>query len=292
MAGVEEELADLIDDRPQDEVFSVDRRLFTDPRIFELEMRYIFERTWVFVGLESQIAQPDSFLTAHIGRQPILLMRDKDGALSCFLNTCRHRGTIVCPFKQGQRKLHVCRYHGWTYDSAGRNVTVTELANGQYPSHFAQQSHDLIRVARFDNYRGFLFASLSPDVPPLDEHLGETRKFLDLVVDQSPVGRVEHIPGETIYTFDANWKLQFENGLDYYHFGTTHSSYVDILRRQTTARRKDRAASISLMVMPSIGRSRNSNYTAAPLGLIRSDWRHCASGSARAAPNGCCGSAT
>jgi phenylpropionate dioxygenase-like ring-hydroxylating dioxygenase large terminal subunit len=226
------DLAGLIDDRPDADVFELDRRIFTDAQVYELEMTRIFERTWVFVGLDAQIPQPHDFLTGYIGRQPILLMRDKDGAIGCFLNTCRHRGTIVCPFKQGQRKLHVCRYHGWTYDSAGRNVAMTELANGQYPADFAAKDHDLVRVARFDSYRGFLFASLSPDVPPLDEHLGDTRIFLDLILDQSPVGKVEFVPGCSVYTFDANWKLQFENGLDYYHFASTHSSYVDILRRR------------------------------------------------------------
>jgi benzoate/toluate 1,2-dioxygenase alpha subunit/2,4,5-trichlorophenoxyacetic acid oxygenase 1 len=82
------------------------------------------------------------------------------------------------------------------------------------------------------SYRGFLFASLSPDVPPIEDYLGETRAFLDLVVDQSHTGEVEFVPGDSVYTFDANWKLQFENGLDYYHFASTHSSYVDILKKR------------------------------------------------------------
>jgi phenylpropionate dioxygenase-like ring-hydroxylating dioxygenase large terminal subunit len=232
MAALAFDIAGMIDDRPEDKAFTIDRRLFTDPRIYALEVRYIFENTWVFVGLDSQIPNPDGFITGYIGRQPIILMRDKEGAIGCFLNTCRHRGTIVCPFKRGQRKLHVCRYHGWTYDSSGRNLTVTAMDDGQYPPSFAEENHDLVKVARLGNYRGFIFASLSPDVPPIDEHLGEARKFLDLVIDQSPVGRVEFVPGESTYTFDANWKLQFENGLDYYHFASTHSSYVDILKRR------------------------------------------------------------
>jgi phenylpropionate dioxygenase-like ring-hydroxylating dioxygenase large terminal subunit len=87
-------------------------------------------------------------------------------------------------------------------------------------------------VARLDSYRGFIFASLAADVPELDDFLGETKPFLDLVIDQSPTGQLEVVPGEVTYTFDANWKLQFENGLDYYHFGATHASYVDILKKR------------------------------------------------------------
>jgi benzoate/toluate 1,2-dioxygenase alpha subunit/2,4,5-trichlorophenoxyacetic acid oxygenase 1 len=128
--------------------------------------------------------------------------------------------------------LHVCRYHAWSYDSAGLNVAIPERAAGQYPEAFDDADHNLIPVARLDSYRGFIFASLSPDVPELDEFLGETKPFLDLVIDQSPTGQLELVPGEVAYTFDANWKLQFENGLDYYHFGATHASYVDILKKR------------------------------------------------------------
>ncbi len=229
------DFAGLIDDRPDDQVFQVDRRVFTDPAVFAAEMRYVFEATWVFVGLETQVARPNDFITTTIGRHPVLLTRDGTGQLGCFLNTCRHRGTIVCPFKQGQQKFHVCRYHGWAYDSAGRNISVTDQVEGQYPPSFLDASHDLIKVARLDSYRGFVFASLSADVPSLHEHLGEAKAFLDLVVDQSDAGALELVPGEVGYTFDANWKLQFENGLDYYHFRSTHSSYVDILKERMAA---------------------------------------------------------
>lgn len=221
-------LEELIDDRPEDEVFRVSRRMFTDPEIFDLEMKYVFESTWSFVGLETQVAHPHQFVTTFIGRQPIILIRDGTGAVGCFLNTCRHRGTLLCPFKHGRQKFHVCRYHGWSYDSSGKNVTVTDAAEGQYPPSFDQADKGLIPVARLETYRGLIFASLSADVPPLEEYLGDVRVFIDLVADQSPTGQLEFVPGDISYTFDANWKLQFENGLDYYHFMSTHSSYVDV----------------------------------------------------------------
>jgi phenylpropionate dioxygenase-like ring-hydroxylating dioxygenase large terminal subunit len=225
-------IAGLVDDRPAEHIFQINRRAFIDPEVYEAEMKHIFEATWVFVGLESQIPNPHDFITTYIGRHPVLLSRDKDNKIHCLLNTCRHRGTMVCPFKHGNRKLHVCRYHAWSYDSGGRNVAIPERAAGQYPAAFDHADHDLIQVARLDSYRGFIFASLAADVPELDDFLGEAKLFLDLVIDQSPTGQLEVVPGEVTYTFDANWKLQFENGLDYYHFGATHASYVDILKKR------------------------------------------------------------
>lgn len=221
----------LVDDRPGQGIFRVHRSVYLDPRIFELELSRIFESTWVFIALASEVPAAHDFVTRHIGRQPVILMRDAHGELGCFFNTCTHRGTLLCPHARGNRPLHVCRYHGWSYDSAGRNVAVAAEADGRYPPAFATADHGLAAVPRLDAYRGFVFASLSTRVPPLNEHLGEARAMIDLVADQAPEG-LEYVPGTADYTFDGNWKLQFENGLDAYHFPVTHASFVDIVRRR------------------------------------------------------------
>ena len=221
----------LIDDRPEAGIFGVSRKIFTDPAVFEHERHAIFENNWVFVGLESQLRAEHDFFTTHIGRQPVLVTRDSKGKLHCLLNSCRHRGMVVCNERSGNRKVHVCRYHGWSYASSGENLHVSDQAEGRYPAWFQRDEHGLAPVARFESYRGFLFASLTDDVPPLPEHLGDARFFLDLIVDQSADG-LEYVPGSISYTFDANWKLQLENALDMYHFSYTHASYVDLLARR------------------------------------------------------------
>ena len=226
----------MIDDRAAtDGVFRVRRELFTDPDIFELEMAAIFEKSWLFIGLASQVAKPHDFFTALMGRQPVLVTRDASGEIHCFLNTCLHRGAVVCPNQSGNRRNHVCPYHGWAYESSGRNVAIPARKEGRYGPDFDAQSHDLVPVARFQNYRGLLFASLSADVPSLEEHLGDARVFLDLVIDQAPDG-LEFVPGNIPYTYDANWKLQIENPQDGYHFNITHASYLDLRRRRGPAK--------------------------------------------------------
>jgi benzoate/toluate 1,2-dioxygenase alpha subunit len=223
--------ASLIDDRPADGVFRVHADAFRRQEIYELEMRHLFEGGWVFVGLECQVPSPHDFFTTRIGRQPVIVSRDGSGKIGCFLNSCRHRSSLVCHVAAGNRKHHVCPYHGWAYDSAGRNIAVTEEKSGGYTPAFAAQDHGLRRVARFGNYRGFLFASLAPDVPTLDEHLGDTRIFIDLVVDQSADG-LELVPGTVTYTYAGNWKMQIENSADAYHFAPTHLSYLQVLGRR------------------------------------------------------------
>lgn len=226
------DFADLIDDRPDEGVFRVHRRVFTDPEIFELEMKYIFESGWVFLGLASQLPKPHDFFTTTIGRHQILVARGGDGAIQAFLNSCPHKGARICQHEAGNAKLHVCPYHSWSFDSSGRNRAIKGKAAGAYSEAFEAASHDLLTVAAFGEYRGFLFASLSADVPPLEDYLGDARPLIDLIADQSPDG-MELVPGSVSFTFDANWKLQLENCSDQYHFSSVHPSYLRILDRRT-----------------------------------------------------------
>ncbi|MCK9512603.1 MAG: aromatic ring-hydroxylating dioxygenase subunit alpha [Pigmentiphaga sp.] len=221
----------LLDDRPEDGVFRVHRSAFLDPRVFEMEQTRIFEGGWVFVGLASQLSKPHDFVTTTIGRQPILLMADEHGHMGAFFNSCRHRGMLLQPAPHGNRRVHVCRYHSWAYDSAGLNQHISEREQGRYLPGFQAEDHGLVPLPRFARYRDFLFASINPDVPELEDYLGEASHFLDLMSAQAPQG-LEFLPGKVTYTFRGNWKLQIENALDMYHFSHVHVSYVELLKKR------------------------------------------------------------
>ncbi len=221
----------LIDDRPGDGIFQLDRAVYTDREIFELEMKFIFERSWNFLCMEAQISKPFDFVTLQIGRAPVLVTRDAQGKIGAFLNVCRHKGALVCRTDQGSAKVHNCPYHGWTYDSSGKCVHIKDREAGAYAASFDAQGHDLVPLLRLQSYRGFIFGSLSPDVPDLEAFLGDSKLFLDLVADQGPNG-IEVIPGRSTYVFQANWKLQLDNGLDPYHLTSTHLSFLDIQARR------------------------------------------------------------
>ncbi|MFK7963452.1 MAG: SRPBCC family protein [Burkholderiaceae bacterium] len=234
----------LIDDRPDEGVFRVHRDAFRDPDIFAAEVKHLFEGGWVFVGHASQIPNPHDYITTSVGQQPIVLMRAGDGSVGGFLNTCRHKGAMVCHQGRGNRKLHVCHYHAWSYSSAGKNIAIKDESAGAYTEAFKADCHDLQTVAAFEEYRGFLFASLTRPAHALADYLGDARIFIDLIVDQSPDG-IEIVPGTVSYTYKANWKLQLENSTDAYHFTSTHPSYLRLLeRRAKAADRQDVTAAI------------------------------------------------
>ena len=228
--------------------FRVHRDVFRDPAVFELEMKYIFERNWVFVGLDSQAPNPNDYFTSWVGRQPIVVARDKSGQLGAFVNSCTHKGARIAHHRAGNTKQWVCSYHGWAFDTAGQCIYIKDQESGCYAEPFNRLDHNLKKI-RFGQYRGFLFASLSDDVPSLDEHLGEAKKLLDLVWDQGPDG-IEAVPGVSTYTYDANWKMQIENCIDAYHLTSCHPSFMNVVSRRKAGESKNKQVkSIDFNVM-------------------------------------------
>lgn len=236
----------MLEEDPAKQVYRIDRAAFTDQELFELEMKYIFEGNWIFMAHESQIPNPNDYYTLYVGRQPVIITRDKNGQLHAMANTCTHRGATLARHKKGNKSSFTCPFHGWTFNNAGKLLKVKDQnPDAGYPECFNKEgSHDLVKLGAFESYRGFLFGSLNPDVAPLVEHLGEATKIIDMIVDQAPDG-IEVLRGSGAYTFDANWKLQAENGADGYHVTATHWNYAATQGRRTTDGKVDTIKAMS-----------------------------------------------
>ncbi|WOP17269.1 benzoate 1,2-dioxygenase large subunit [Raineyella sp. LH-20] len=233
------DLDSLMVEKPDEGKWQLNRSVFTDEQLFELEMKYIFEGNWIYLAHESQIPNVGDYFTTYIGRQPVVITRGKDGRLHCMINSCAHRGAMLCRKKTDNRTTLTCPFHGWTFRNDGTLLKVKDPDGAGYPEQFdTNGSHDLTHVARFDSYRGFLFGSLNADVADLADHLGDTTKVIDLLVDQSPEG-LEVLRGASTYTYDGNWKVQAENGADGYHVTATHWNYAATTGRRSTGESKN-----------------------------------------------------
>jgi benzoate/toluate 1,2-dioxygenase alpha subunit len=213
-------------------IYRCRRDIFTDEALFDLEMKHIFEGNWMFLAHESQIPEPNDYFTTWIGRQPIVITRDKGGELHAMINACAHRGAMLCRRKHGNKGSFTCPFHGWTFNNTGKLLKVKDGKTGDYPASFnTDGSHDLTRLPAFASYRGFLFGSLNGDVSSLEEHLGGARGVIDQIVDQAPEG-IEVLRGNSAYIYDGNWKLQVENGADGYHVSSVHWNYAATMGRR------------------------------------------------------------
>jgi len=216
----------LIKDSDQD--FFVDRSIYTDEQIFQKEIQTIFESTWNFIAHESQISQAGDYFSTYIGHQPVFIVKKADGSVKGFLNACSHRGSTLVPFESGNAKAFRCRFHGWTFNADGKCLVVKNQDTGAYlNSNIADQSA-LTPIPKLAIYRGFIFGSLSPNVPELSDWLKGTAAWIDCLVDQSPSG-LEIIKGQSTYRLYGNWKLQAENGVDGYHVSTVHRVFANTI---------------------------------------------------------------
>jgi phenylpropionate dioxygenase-like ring-hydroxylating dioxygenase large terminal subunit len=202
--------------------FAVHGSVYTDPQIFALEMERIFGRTWVYLGHESELPAPGDYISCRIGLQPILVTRSETGALHAFFNRCRHRGAVVCRNQKGNARQFRCFYHGWVYNSTGKLVGLPQRSG--YSEDFPQSEMGLVPIARLDTYGGLIFGSLSPDVHSLSDHLGATKRIIDLIFAGSPDQQIVVQSGSMNLRYPGNWKFALENTGDGYHGNYAHDA--------------------------------------------------------------------
>jgi 3-phenylpropionate/trans-cinnamate dioxygenase alpha subunit len=199
----------------------VDRRIYSDPEIFELEMERIFARSWLFLCHESQIPEPGDFFQSVMGRDNVLVVRQRDGSIKAMLNTCAHRGNAVCRAEEGNAKNFLCTYHGWSYGIDGRLNGVPGFKTF-YDGQLDKSRHGLAQVAQVASYKGFVFGTHDASAPPLEEFLGATGRLgLDQIAAR---GDMVVVPGIQKFIIDCNWKIAVDNLFDWYHPQITHAS--------------------------------------------------------------------
>jgi phenylpropionate dioxygenase-like ring-hydroxylating dioxygenase large terminal subunit len=204
-------------------------RLYTDPEIFEEEMTKIFERTWVWVAHESELPKPGSFKMAHVGRQPVIVARNRKGAINTLLNRCRHRGASVCEKPQGEANGFTCPYHAWSYSLDG------QLRGIPYPEGYEgvmDKSEMSLRKLRTESYGGMVFATFNDDIESLEDFLGDVKLWIDRFMKQGG-GYPVKVLGKHQFKFNGNWKVQLENTTDGYHFPIVHRSWMASVDAET-----------------------------------------------------------
>jgi phenylpropionate dioxygenase-like ring-hydroxylating dioxygenase large terminal subunit len=197
--------------------------LYVDPDVFDDEMRAIFTDGWVFVGHESEVPSPGDWVTRRLGREPVIMVRDRDRRVQVLANRCSHRGTTLCWEPCGHASSFQCTYHAWTFGLDG------SLKGVPLPGGFDRSKADLglDRPGRVEAYRGFVFANVSGTAGPLSGHLGPGgTELIDRLCDLSPTGAIGVRGGWIGHRIASNWKMWPESDNDGYHLNWVHASMV------------------------------------------------------------------
>jgi len=242
------EIADIIVERETEGYFAYHRSALTSPEIHRAEIERIFNRSWLYVGHESEVPNRGDFVRRTVGLRPLFFVRSQTtGEVNVFYNSCTHRGATICRRDRGNGKTFQCFYHAWTFDSDGKLIGVPD--EECFGPVFDKSKHGLVHVPRQESYRGLIFVSYDPHVEELTDYLAGAREYIDAMMDAAEVaatfaGRSNgHASGEAStplqvlrgthqYAIKANWKLLVENSFDGYHLGPTHATYFQFLKDQ------------------------------------------------------------
>ncbi len=149
--------------------FRVSREALVSPAILDEERKRVFERCWIYVGHGSELKERGAFRTRTVAGRPVIFCRDEAGQVRCLVNSCRHRGAIVCSEREGKQRYFTCPYHGWTYDGTGALVTVP--GDDAYGPAFDKATLGLAAPPRLEAYRDFWFLTFDRAAEPLEKYL-------------------------------------------------------------------------------------------------------------------------
>jgi len=202
---------------------SLSARVFVDEQLYQSELARVFAKCWLFLVPAGEIPHPGDFFSTYMGEDPVLVVRQPDGSVAAFLNQCRHRGAALCRSDHGNAKLFQCSYHGWTYDTAGRLITVRGEAQN-FDSPVDRDAWSATRVPRIAVENGLVFGSFDANAPAFRESLGDAAPYFDAMFARSE-GGLDAIPGAFRWRVKGNWKLAAEQvASDGYHFFISHAS--------------------------------------------------------------------
>jgi len=187
------------------------REFYTSSADYEVELEALWYRDWLFVGHDCEVARAGDYMTLQVGEYPVLVVRDRDGKIRAFHNSCRHRGARVCPDTRGNVPRLVCPYHQWTYRLDGELVAARDMGD-----QFDRSDHSL-RPVHCTSVAGYLWICLGKVAPDFEPFRSQIEPYL-----------LPHRLQETKVAFEstiverANWKLVWENNRECYHCPVNH----------------------------------------------------------------------
>jgi glycine betaine catabolism A len=190
---------------------ALEREFYCSEEEYQVDLDMIWYRDWLFIGHDCEVPKPGNYLTVQIGEYPVVVVRDRDGQLHAFHNSCRHRGSRICSAERGSAVRLVCPYHQWTYHLDGRLFSARDMG-----PDFDRSQYGLHRVhcASVGGYIFVCLAKAAPDFEAIRKHIEPY--FLPHNLHEAKIAH------ETTIVERANWKLVWENNRECYHCQANH----------------------------------------------------------------------
>ena len=165
-AGLADELENCI--APAEAALCIPPKCYTSEDHYAHEIDLIFRRKWIGIGHAGRFKVAGDYEAMEIGGVPIIVLRDKQGALRAYANSCRHRGARLLE-GEGRCAGIRCPFHSWAYKLDGMLAGVPEIE--EMPD-FDRSQYGLIEF-RAAEIAGLGFVCLDNDTPSAKTQLGD-----------------------------------------------------------------------------------------------------------------------
>jgi Rieske 2Fe-2S family protein len=187
---------------------------YLSPEVLEWERRNVFDANWVAVGRSDLLPEPGSQRAIRVGEFGVLLVRDDEGQVAAFHNTCRHRGHELLQEGECRRKRAIaCPYHAWVYGLDGNLVRASRFTDSD---DFDLADYPLIPLGA-EEFAGWIFVAVDAPQRSFADTVGNIGEFLE---DWEPERMA--LGAKRTYNVESNWKLIVENYFECYHCPAIH----------------------------------------------------------------------
>ena len=214
-------------DAPLDRASTIPADWYVDPRVFDLECRTVFGRSWQHAARVDQLRDPGQYASSALATgEPIVIVRGQDDVIRGFFNVCRHHAAAVVTESEGSAAVLRCPYHGWTYSLEGELKGMPDFAGVR---DFDRAANGLVPIDTAP-WEQWIFARPEQGGLSFDAFLGADlmRQVRDLRLGSLHWMERRH------YMLDCNWKVFVDNYLDGgYHVPHLHKGLHSVLDYST-----------------------------------------------------------
>ncbi len=193
---------------------------YVDPKMWEKERQAVLFNNWSGIGFGKDVPEAGDAMPVDFVGIPLLIVRDKEGEINVYQNTCRHRGMILVSEKKKIGGVIRCPYHSWCYSHKGDLITTPHVggAGVNTDEHIKRDELGLTRIRSYV-WRDVIFVNISRTAPEFEEYAA------DLMDRWKEFDQPNYHGGaDSGFKLDVktNWKLAVENYCESYHLPWVH----------------------------------------------------------------------
>jgi phenylpropionate dioxygenase-like ring-hydroxylating dioxygenase large terminal subunit len=183
----------------------------------QLERERLWPKVWLMACRLEQVEKVGDYVVFDIDDQSIIVVRTAPDRVKAYHNVCMHRGRRLKDEACGNTgKFMFCPFHGWRWSIDGSLDRVVNREDWDaYPGYFDDKN---LAEVRIDDWAGWLFVSMDPEIEPLRDYLAPVPDF----IDSYKLEECRIVWYKTI-RFPCNWKTVINAFNENYHTETTHS---------------------------------------------------------------------